>query len=396
MSAWPRQVLPPNRRVSDSNVAVFCGIYGPRWVDNAFTSLERQSTSPVQVVLALNGRDEQTLAKLVDYQASSRHEVWVAVNEQNIGPLGSYERNRDLIQAAWTAFMHQDDEYLSAHLAVIRNMALHATGDVCAVFTSLGGVSEDGRRRMTAPPMKNSHLRGARPWVLVPEIIRRHPYPTPAAAVRSDRVVSGMAWYDSGAPDSEWFARLACLGTMDSTDEVTVLYRQPADSESSRTDWSTRAWLWSASVDRILSSSEFGALLDTMPQLERTPFAIKLLDAIPARYPASDLFRYLQFMAAQRMCEAWSYREPVPLDFVTEFLGRWGQTAAVTSLESLGGRRTAEYSVETLEPLLGVEPHRSRAETWGRTIYRRYAHLMPPSVREEAVAIYRRIRRGAS
>jgi len=395
LGAWTRQVIPPRVGDCDDTVAVFCGIYGQRWIGNAIDSLETQTTFPVQVVMAINGHDSRVVERVTDYQRNSRHRVWVAINAVNIGPAGSYHRNRDLIQVPWTIFMHQDDVYLEDHITVMRDMASRSSPKTLGLFTSLGGISEDGARRVAPPPMDNSLLRSAPSWIVVPEIIRQHPFPTPAGAVRTDTQFAGMAWYDSGAPDSEWFTRLACRGLLDATDEVTVLYRQPSDSESSRTDWHTRAWLWSASLDRIFSSPEFYELLCTMPEAHRSTFAEALLKAIPSRYPTSELFRFLQFMAAQRMCETWVYREPVSRAFIAGTLSQWGRSAALESLVSLGAEPASAGQVGSSN-LLGALPRRSWADATTRAIYRRYGHRLPARLQRSSLSVYKAWRKGAS
>lgn len=396
VNPWPRRIFAPEPREIDTTVAAFCGVFGRRWVVNAIANVERQSIEPVQVVMAVNGYDTNILGSLLEFQSTSPHEVWISVNETNLGPTGSYFRNQDLIRGEWTAFLHQDDVYLESHLAVLRTMAVQSAGDTVALFTSMGGISEDGKRRTAPPPMDNAALRGRESWLVVPEIIRRHPFPTPALAVRSNASVPDLAWYDSGAPDSEWFARLACVGTLDATDLVTVLYRQPTDSESSKTDWHTRAWLWSASLNRLIMSPEFYGLLCVIPSPNRRAFAEALLAAIPARYPASGLYRYLQFMAAQRMCDAWAYTEDASLGFISSLLGQWGPSAATQSLEALSGRPTVSESDHTALELIGESPRVSWLEYAGRSAYRRYGHRLPHVVARASLSAYRAVRKGAT
>jgi len=394
--SWSRQVFAPAMSPRESTVSLFCGVYGPRWIDNAIKSIEGQSVAPIQVVIAVNSPAQDIVERLLKYQRSSKHSVWIAVNERNLGPAGSFLRNRDLVNSPWTIGIHQDDVYLRHHVSVLQDMARQSTWETLALFTSLGGISENGHRPTSPPPMDNAHLRGASSWVLVPEIIRRHPFPTPAMAVRSDYALSDMAWYDSGAPDSEWFARLACVGTLDASDEVTVLYRQPVDSESSRTDWNTRAWLWSASLSRIIGSPEFLLMLQSVPQGSRDAFAQSLLTAIPARYPSSPLFDWLGFLAAQRMCEAWEYREIVALEHVASTLAQWGPSAATRSLETLSGRPMPYRSSTELSGLLGRAPRRPWLEVKGRDAYRRYGHKLPPMLRKISLSAYKAMRGGAS
>lgn len=395
-SPWPRQVLAPPPRDVNLTLAAFCGVFGSRWVENAIDNVERQSVEPVQVVMALNGHDADVLARLSQFQATSPHEVWIVVNETNLGPMGSFQRNRDLIRATWTAFLHQDDIYLEPHLEVLRDLAMSSPPTAVALFAGMGGVSEDGQKRTAPPPMDNAALRGEPPWVVVPEVIRRHPFPTPTLAVRTRTDVGGMAWYDSGAPDSEWFARLALLGTIHATDELTVLYRQPADSESSGTDWHTRAWLWSVSLARIVMSQEFLMMLRAMPRERRSAFAKELLLAIPARYPSAELFEYLQFVAAQRMCEAWDYTEVVSLGRVASTLAQWGPSAATRSIDSLSNGEGSPASDSRVNDLLGNAPRRSWLEKRGRSAYRRYGHKLPTGLRNASLMAYKAVRGGAS
>lgn len=389
---WPRRVIAPARREVDRTLAAFCGIHGDRWVRNAIESMEHQSVRPIQIVIAVNGNGGEAVAFLTDYQSTSPHEVWVVVNESNLGPAGSFDRNRDLIEACWTAFLHQDDIYLPSHLEVLRAMALTSSDSTVALFTALGGISEDGQREMAPPPMENARLRRQRSWRVVPEIIRQHPFPTPAAAIRSDLKTPGIAWYDSGAPDSEWFTRLACVGSVDVIDQVTVLYRQPPDSESSKTDWYTRAWLWAASLSRIIDSSEFFLMLQEIPLAHRDEFAEAILSAIPARYPSAPLFEYLQFLAAQRMCQAWDYTDHASLTFVAQTISQWGPGAATTSLEALLGESIVPTSNSHASQLLGRAPRTTWLEAKGREAYRRYGHKLPVGTRRASVAAYRAFR----
>lgn len=396
LDVWAREIHQPPPRSVATDFGVFCGIFGHCWVDNAIDSVERQSGPPFRCVFAVNGLDGQALTRLLAYQETSRHEVWIAVNSTNMGPLGSLYRNQDLLNTSWSALFHQDDVYLANHISVLRDMATRCGPDTVGLFTALGGVSEDGTREMAPPPIRNSHLKGATSVVLIPEIIARHPFPTPAFALRADAQVGGMAWYDSGAPDSEWFCRLACIGRLEATDQVTVLYRQPENSESTLTTTETRIWLWAQGINRIIFSPEFRSFLRSVEPDDRDPLAENILEAIPSRYPGSPVFRFVQFAAAQEMLTAWDYQSAPCLDFIHATLNAWGSSGAVRSLEGLGSSGTTEDSDFGFSELVGRPTKTPWWEQQGRRAYRAHAHRFPRGMRDWAVDFYRRFARSAS
>jgi hypothetical protein len=379
-------------------MGVWVGLVGDRWVSNAIDSVERQTQNCLDVVAVLNGPSEGAEQQLTAWQQTSRHSITVAVNDRNLGPLGSWYTNRDLIITPWVALFHQDDVYLEHHISTLAAASASAPNDVVAVFTTMEGIAEDGTPQ-AAPPMRNRHLDLAPSVVTVPEIIRRHPLPTPASALRNPAgYVDGLAWYDSGANDSEWFAHLACRGRFRVLADVTVQYRQPATSESSQTGWESRAWQWAQSLDRLVQSEDFGSFLGTLSPGQRHDAAQSILDAIPARYPASPAFAFLQFAAAQRMAEVWDYAPGPATDLLLDFLAAGGKSAATRNLESLVGSSTvADPRSGDVTALLGVAPQAGRADRLGRTLYKRYGHRLPSWAQDAAYSMYDRIRsnRGA-
>jgi hypothetical protein len=393
---WGREIHQPSPRAVAQDFAIFCGVFGHRWVNNAIQSVDRQEGAPFRCVFAVNGLDREALSRLLEYQEVSRHEVWIVVNSANMGPLGSFYRNRDLLTSTWVAFLHQDDVYLADHVTVLRDMAEQCRPETVGLFTTLGGVSEDGTREMAPPPIRNAHLKDATAAVLVPEIIARHPFPTPAFALRSDTHIDGMAWYDSGAPDSEWFCRLACIGALEASDRVTVLYRQPTTSESTMTSGETRTWLWAQSLNRIMLSPEFRAFLASVKVGERDAVATRILHSIPARYPDSPIFRFIQFTAAQQMLTVWGYQQIACLNFVHTTLKQWGPSGATRSLEALQPLSQDVGVDPELSQLVG-RPHKHQWwEQRGRQAYRNHAHRLPDGLRNYAVDLYRRFARSAT
>ena len=399
--AWAvpsRRLLPPPSRSVTSPIGVWLGVYGDRWVGNAIDSVERQTQDCLDVVVALNGPASQAEARLLEWQKSSRHSVTVAVNDRNLGPLGSWYANRDLLSTRWVALLHQDDVYLESHIATLAAAATSAPNDVVGVFTTMEGITEEGAPQ-AAPPMRNGHLDLAPSPVTVPEIIRRHPLPTPASALRNpEGYVNGLAWYDSGAPDSEWFVQLACRGRFRVLDDVTVQYRQPATSESSQTGWESRAWQWAQSLDRFIQSEDFGAFASTLNPDLRARVSQEILNAIPARYPTSPAFSFLQFAAAQRMAEAWDYTLGPATDVLLDFLAAGGESAATRNLGSLvGAGATPDPRTADMLALLGAPPQAGRADRLGRDLYKRHGHRLPRWAQDAAYNVYDRLRpnRGA-
>jgi hypothetical protein len=384
-------------RAPTSPIGVWLGVSGDFWVDNAISSVERQTAACLEVIAALNGPSPAAERSLLSWQQVSRHCITIAVNDRNRGPIGSWYTSRHLLNTPWVALLHQDDTYLPSHVATLGAAAVSAPDDVLAVFTRMEGITEDGTPQ-AAPPMRNRHLDLAPSTITVPEIIRRHPFPTPASALRNPTgYVDGLAWYDSGAPDSEWFVHLACRGRFRVLNDITVQYRQPATSESSQTGWESRAWQWAQSLGRFIQSEDFGSFLRTLSTSERITVAQEVLDAIPSRYPTSPAFAFLQFAAAQRMAEAWDYPPGPATDTLLDFLAAGGESAATRNLGSLIGAGAPDPRTADLLALLGGPPQASRADQTARRLYRRYGHWLPKWAQEASYGAYDRLRprRGA-
>ncbi len=393
-----RRIFRPESSCHTGDLGVWLGLHGDRWISPATASVERQQGPRLEVLAVLNGPTIAAEGLLIDWQKTSRHSVTIVVNDHNLGPIGSWYRNRDLLSKPWIAFLHQDDVYLPHHTSTLASAVSAVHDDVLGVFTAMEGIAEDGSP-MTAPPMRNRHLDLAPSHVTLPEIIRRHPLPTPASALRNPRGwADELAWYDSGAPDSEWFAILACRGRFRVLDEVTVRYRQPATSESSTTGWESRAWQWGQSLGRVIQSRDFRAFLAGIDGDLREATSRSILEAIPARYPDSPLFGYLQFAAAQRMAEAWNYEPGWATDFLMDALLDAGVSAATKNLASIIGHASqpATSGVD-VSALLGSAPPLGRGDHLGRSLYKRYGHRLPRWAQETAYGAYDRLRprRGA-
>ncbi len=385
-------------RSPTSPIGVWLGVFGDLWVDNAIASVERQSASCLEVVAALNGPSPAAERSLRSWQQVSRHSITIAVNDRNRGPIGSWYATRHLLRTPWVAPMHQDDTYRSSHIATLGSSAAAAADDVIAVFTAMTGIGDDGTPR-AAPPVRNRHLDLAPSWETLPEIIRRHPLPTPASAIRNPAgQVEGLAWYDSGAPDSEWFAHLACRGRFRILGDITVQYRQPATSESSQTGRESRAWQWAQSLGRFVQSQDFSSFLSNVPAVHRERAACDILAGIPARYPESPAFSFLQFAAAQAMAEAWGYSSGPAADVLLNFLAAGGESAASRNLRSIvGSHHSVVPRSAELSSLIGVPPKSGSVDRIGRNLYRRHGHRLPQWAQQAAFSAYDRLRprRGA-
>ena len=394
MKGLGRTVYRPIAKPASVSVAVFLGIYGDAWVSNVIASVERQDAESVRVVAAVNGSPGTALEQLLEWQASSRHAITVVLNERNLGPLGSWYRNHDLLAAPWVALMHQDDVYLPHHIAALTGAAEEAPEDVLGVFGAMSGIDVQGRS-VAAPPMDNAHLDLAPTTVSLPAILRRHPLPTPAVMLRHpEGYVEDLAWYDSGAPDSEWFARLACRGRFRVLKDVTVHYRTSPGSESQSTGWHSRAWQWAQSVDRLVHSEDFTYAIRQMAPESRESFAEDLLKAIRARYPDSPIFDFVAFAAAQRMATAWQYETGPATDMLTTYLAADPDSAAARNLAGITGSPATETSNETkraVGQLLGEPPIRGRLEESGRAAYKRFGHLLPTRTRMHLYRAYDRL-----
>lgn len=384
-------------RAVATDISIFLGIHGSGWVENAISSVEQQVGGPYPVIAAVNGPDAAAARLLSDWANHSRHQVTVVQNDANLGPLGSLYRSLDLIPTPWVATLHQDDMYLPNHLAVHQSQLQHAGPEIVASFTQMEGVSEDGSTRLVGISQASDALDLKESPELLLGILRRHPFAAPTLAFHKDRAfVPDLVWFDSGAPDSEWYARLACRGTFRVSEQVTTLYRDTPVSESRQTDRQTRAWQWAQSLNRLLLSADFYDLITTLNPSDQDEFARALLQAIPSRYPDSPIFGFLQYTAAQTLTSAWQYSSQEALDFLYSTLESIGGSAAAATLKP-------ECSVSDIARpqdtpvVLGALPEKSRLHRAGRTAYLRFGHRLSPATRRRLYAIYDRLtpRRGS-
>ena len=374
-----------------ADISVFLGIFGSAWVDNAIASVEQQAGGVFHVVAAVNGPDSVATQRLSTWAHQSKHLVTVVQNNSNLGPLGSLYRSLDLMSTPWIATLHQDDIYLPNHLDVHRSQLREAGPEVVASFTQMEGVSEDGATRTVGVPQVSEGLdRGLSPALLL-GILRRHPLAAPTLAFHKDRAfVHDLVWFDSGAPDSEWYARLACRGTFRVSAQVTTLYRDTPVSESRQTDRQTRAWQWAQSLNRLLLSADFHDLAVTITPGDRDQFARELLEAIPSRYPDSPIFGFLQYAAAQKLTNAWDYSDQETLDFLYSVLEGLGESAAANTLAPQCSSSHIPRPADTAA-VLGALPEKGRLHRAGRTAYQRFGHRLSPATRKRLYSIYDRL-----
>lgn len=373
------------------DISVFLGIFGSAWVDNAISSVEQQIGGAFHVIAAVNGPDPIATQKLSAWASESRHLVTVVQNNSNLGPLGSLHRSLDLISTPWVATLHQDDIYLPHHLEVHRSQLEEAGPDTVASFTQMEGVSEDGATRTVGVPQSSEGLDRVRSPDLLLGILRRHPLAAPTLAFHKDRAfVHDLVWFDSGAPDSEWYARLACRGNFRVSRQVTTLYRDTLVSESRQTDRKTRAWQWAQSLNRLLLSADFCDFAVTIAPGDRDQFARELLESIPSRYPDSPIFGFLQYTAAQTLTNAWDYSSQEALDFLYSTLESLGGSAAANTLAPQCSTTSIVRPADTAA-VLGVLPEKGRLHRAGRTAYQRFGHRLSPAARKRLYSIYDRL-----
>lgn len=378
-------------RPTAADITVFLGIHGSVWVDNAIDSVEQQTGGPYHIVAAINGPDADAAGKLSMWANQSKHLVTVIQNKSNLGQLGSLYRSLDLISTPWVATLHQDDIYLPNHLAIHQSQLEHADTDIVASFTQMEGVSEDGSTRLVGVTQASEGLDLRSSPDLLLGILRRHPLAAPTLAFHKDRAfVQDLVWFDSGAPDSEWYARLACRGTFRVAREVTTLYRDTPISESRQTDRQTRAWQWAQSLNRLLLSADFHDLVVGIRPSDRDQFARAMLMNIPNRYPDSPIFGFLQYTAAQTLTSAWDYSSQEALDFLYSTLESLGGSAAAKTLAP--GCSVSEIATPAdTAAVLGSLPEKGRLHRAGRSAYQRFGHLLPPGTRKRLYSIYDRL-----
>ena len=127
----------------DLSVAL-CTWNGARWVRSFLDSLAEQELLPDELVVSDDRSDDDTVAIIEDFAASSPFPVHLQVNEQRLGSTANFARVLERCRGRFIALADQDDLWYPAKLRRLRD-ELAADPTLTLAFSDADLIGEDGR-----------------------------------------------------------------------------------------------------------------------------------------------------------------------------------------------------------------------------------------------------------
>jgi hypothetical protein len=222
--------------------------------------------------------------------------------------------------------VHQDDQYLSSHIAIHLQEIKKCSDDLISLSTDLGSLGPDGKKQ-PVPPRANWFIEKKTQSDQFLAIVAEQVIPFPALSIRTSFVERDeVPWHTAAFSDSEMTLRALMTGKHEFIGKQTVLYRENPNSESHTQGESIRIFSATLGLLRVFGSNEFVNFLRGVSKHDRGAFASKLENAINRRIPNPDYSQLLWAMCLEQLTHAWVYEEPVTTAATSEMFSKLGQS----------------------------------------------------------------------
>jgi len=290
---------------------VFLGLYqGSHYLPSRLRELQKQDSQSFYLVIADNfSKDFDRGLIEAEIQASGvQPGRWLVVrNPVNLGGLGSFQLNLDLIPSEWVTSVHQDDSYLINHISTHIEAMTNASEGVATISSDMGSLGPDGNK-VAALPRANWFIQAPDSNSIFLANIAMQVVPYPALSIRKSIAELDMVpWATVAFSDSELTLRNLMIGEHKFLRSETVMYRENPNSESHVQGIDVRNHSATIGLLRVFSSPDFSRFVaDLAPQL-RVAFTKKLQQSIRVRIGDSDAAALVDAAALEQLSHAWGY-----------------------------------------------------------------------------------------
>ena len=355
--SWLRE-----RRVTfgflDSNfgfqTTVFLGLFeGRSYLKDRLRELRNQTNQAFYLLIADNFSDDfdpSIIEAEIDAVGIDRGRWLVVRNPVNLGGLGSFQLNLDLVPSEWVTSMHQDDSYRSNHLSVHVEAMQDLNSDVLSVSSDMGSLDSHGTR--TAPlPRANWFIRNSSRADFFLANIGMQMIPFPAMSIRkSIGELDLVPWTTVAFSDSELSLRILMTGTHEFIQRETVLYRENPNSESHVQGIEVRNHSAVLGLLRIFGSADFRIFIGDLAPERREAFASKLQQGISVRVQDRQTADLVVAFALEQLAHTWGYSVTRTNEEISKvFLGK-GQSYSADLLQGLNHLIRENHASNGIEP----------------------------------------------
>jgi hypothetical protein len=325
-----RQTLGQLNGASVFKTTVFLGLFeGKQYLQSRIKELEAQTSQDFYLLIVDNCSSDFEMNYAQDLLIGSpvfNDRYQIVKNPVNLGGLGSFQLNVDLVQTPWVTSFHQDDQYLANHIAIHLQEINKCSDEIISISTDLGSLGADGKKQ-PVPPRANWFIETKTKFDQFLAIVAEQVIPFPALSIRTLFVeLDEVPWHTAAFSDSEITLRLLMRGKHEFIRKQTVLYRENPNSESHTQGETVRIYSATLGLLRVFGSNEFVNFLRGVAKDTRGTFASKLESAINRRISNPDYSQLLWSMCLEQMTHAWAYEESRTTAATSEMFRKLGQS----------------------------------------------------------------------
>ena len=296
------------------NTTVFLGLYkGEQYIKERIQDLEAQTSQDFYLVVVDNcspGFDLSTLSNLLESSKKFANRYKLVQNPINLGGLGSFQLNLDLVPTAWITFFHQDDKYLPNHVESHLQVIKSGNESLSSVSTDLGSLNSEGKK-VPVPPRANWFIDNSIEQATFLANVAEQVVPFASLSMRKAIFEADqVAMHTVAFSDSEQTLKSLMRGEHEFIKKQTVLYRENPISESHTQGAKVRTFSATIGLLKVFASDLFIDYAQKISANDRGPFVAKLEDAIRRRIQDSAFADLVWTTALEQLNVAWQYAEP--------------------------------------------------------------------------------------
>jgi hypothetical protein len=296
------------------NTTVFLGLYkGEQYIKERIQDLEAQTSQDFYLVIVDNcspGFDLSTLSDVLESSKKFANRYKLVQNPINLGGLGSFQLNLDLVPTPWITFFHQDDKYLPNHVESHLQAIKSGNESLSSVSTDLGSLNSEGKK-VPVPPRANWFIDNSSEQATFLANVAEQVVPFASLSMRKAIFEADqVAMHTVAFSDSEQTLKSLMRGEHEFIKKQTVLYRENPISESHTQGAKVRTFSATIGLLKVFASDLFIDYAQKISSNDRGPFVAKLEDAIRRRIQDSAFADLVWTTALEQLNVAWQYEEP--------------------------------------------------------------------------------------
>jgi glycosyltransferase involved in cell wall biosynthesis len=293
---------------------VYLGIYnGDKYIVDRIKELENQTSQDFFLIVADNCSREFKLDFVENQLQSSSlfvNRYLIIQNPVNLGAIGSFQLNLDLVTTPWITFFHQDDRYLPSHVAIHLKAIALADDSKGSFSTDLGSIDFEGKQ-IPVPPRANWFIEQASKHSTFLANVAEQVVPFPALSIRTKNLDTDRVPPHSVAfADSEHTLFALMMGEHEFIPKETAFYTENPSSESHIQGKAIITLTATLGLIRVFASEEFVEYAFKIESDERGVFVAKLEESIRQRIQNVQYADLVWKLSLERLNTAWGYREP--------------------------------------------------------------------------------------